>query len=195
MKSIIGITGGMGSGKTIVSNMFFNLGVPIIDSDLISKNLILPGSSSIKVIKKRFGKSFFNNLGFLKTKKLRKKIFEEKKERNWINNLLHPLIYKKMKDLICSVSSSYVLLVIPLLIENKLEKFLDWVITVDCTEDEQIKRIKMRDKIKEEEARIILLSQSSRDERLKKSNDIIKNHDNSNLETEVFNLHKKYIGK
>ncbi|ARC54621.1 hypothetical protein AOE58_01325 [Candidatus Riesia pthiripubis] len=195
MKSIIGITGGIGSGKTIVSNMFFNLGVPIIDSDLISKSLILPGSSPLNIIKKRFGKSFFNKLGFLKTKKLRKKIFEEKKERNWINNLLHPLIYKKMKDLIRSTSFSYVLLVIPLLVENKLEKFLDWVITVDCTEDEQIKRIKTRDKIKEEEVRMILLSQSSRYERLKKSNDIIKNHDNSNLETEIFNLHKKYIGK
>ncbi|MGP1928540.1 MAG: dephospho-CoA kinase [Arsenophonus sp. NC-WZS1-MAG3] len=194
MSYIIALTGGIGSGKSTVSDKFASLGVPIIDVDIISRQIVMPNTHALNMIKQYFGSIILNNDGSLNRTKLRKKIFSNSKEKSWLNNLLHPLIHQETQRQLTLVNYPYVVWVIPLLIENNLEHLANRVLIIDATPEEQIVRIIKRDRINQQEAKKILSNQVSQRRRLEKANDIINNHDNNLiLNKTIEKLHQKYL--
>ncbi|MFP3013749.1 MAG: dephospho-CoA kinase [Arsenophonus sp. NC-QC1-MAG3] len=194
MSYIIGLTGGIGSGKSTVSDKFASLGVPIIDVDIISRQIVMPNTYPLNMIRQYFGSIILNNDGSLNRTKLRKKIFSNSKEKNWLNNLLHPLIHQETQRQLTLINYPYVVWVIPLLIENNLEHLANRVLIIDATPEEQIARIIKRDRINQQEAKNILSNQVSQRKRLQKANDIINNYDNNlTLNKTIAKLHQKYL--
>lgn len=194
MSYIIALTGGIGSGKSTVSDKFASLGVPIVDADIISRQIVMPNTYAFNMIKQHFGSTILNNDGSLNRAKLRKKIFSDPREKNWLNNLLHPLIHQETQRQLTLVYSPYVVWVVPLLIENNLEHLANRVLVIDVTPEEQIARIMKRDRISQQEAKNILSNQVSRTRRLEKADDIINNHDNNlTLDETLAKLHQKYL--
>ncbi|MDT9587499.1 MAG: dephospho-CoA kinase [Candidatus Arsenophonus melophagi] len=194
MSYIIALTGGIGSGKSTISNKFAALGVPIIDADVIARQIVMPNTDAFKMIKNHFCPTVFNSNGSLNRSQLRKKIFSDPIEKNWLNGLLHPLIHQETQRQLTLANSPYVIWVIPLLIENNLEYLANRVLIVDITMEEQIARIMRRDGISQQEAKNILSNQVSRRRRLQKTNDIINNHVNQlTLDQIIAKLHKKYL--
>ncbi|MFP3029490.1 MAG: dephospho-CoA kinase [Arsenophonus sp.] len=194
MTYIVALTGGIGSGKSTVSDKFASLGVPIIDADIISRQIVMPNTYTLNIIKQHFGSTILNNYGYLNRAKLRKKIFSNLKEKNWLNNLLHPLIRQETQRQLTLINYPYVVCVIPLLIENNLEHIANRVLIIDATPKEQITRIIKRDRISKEEAKNILSNQISRTMRLQKADDIINYHDNKlTLDETIAKLHRKYL--
>ncbi|MGP1956473.1 MAG: dephospho-CoA kinase [Arsenophonus sp. NC-PE1-MAG3] len=194
MSYIIALTGGIGSGKSTVSDKFSSLGVPIIDVDIISRQIVMPNTYALNMIRQYFGSIILNNDGSLNRTKLRKKIFSNSKEKNWLNNLLHPLIHQETQHQLTLVNYPYVVWVIPLLIENNLEHLANRVLIIDATPEEQMARVIKRDRINQQEAKNILSNQVSQRRRLQKANDIINNYDNNlTLNKTIKKLHQKYL--
>ncbi|MFS1538943.1 MAG: dephospho-CoA kinase [Candidatus Phlomobacter fragariae] len=194
MSYIIALTGGIGSGKSTVSDKFASLGVPIIDADIIARQIIMPNTYALNMIKQHFGSTILNNDGSLNRAKLRKKIFSDPIEKYWLNNLLHPLIHQETQRQLTLFNSPYLVWVIPLLIENNLEHLANRVLVIDVTPEEQIARIIKRDGISQQEAKNILSNQVSRTRRLQKTDDIINNHDNNlTLDETIAKLHQQYL--
>ncbi|CAA2929175.1 dephospho-CoA kinase [Arsenophonus endosymbiont of Bemisia tabaci] len=194
MSYIVALTGGIGSGKSTVSDKFASLGIPIVDADIISRQIVIPNTYAFNMIKQHFGSTILNKDGSLNRAKLRKKIFSDPREKNWLNNLLHPLIHQETQHQLTLVNSPYVVWVLPLLIENNLEDLANRVLVIDVTPEEQIARIMKRDRISQQEAKNILSNQVSRTKRLEKADDIINNHDNNlTLDETLAKLHQKYL--
>lgn len=195
MSYVVALTGGIGSGKSTVSYKFASLRVPIIDADVISRQIVLHNTYyAFNIIKKHFGPTILNNDGSLNRVKLRKKIFSDPIEKNWLNDLLHPLIHQETQRQLILFDSPYVVWVVPLLIENNLAYLANRVLIVDATTEEQIARIIKRDGISQQEAKNILSNQVSRTRRLQKADDIINNHDNNlTLDKNIANLNQKYL--
>ena len=202
---IIGLTGGMGSGKSTIAGLFANLGVPIIDADDIAREILPAGAPVIAHIVHHFGSSIINPVtGELDRRLLRKKIFDSASDRKFLENLLHPIIYKNILKKIDELNKSgkknipaYGIIIIPLLIESLRDTrkydFLNKIWVVDCPEEMQIERIKARDNIEEKEIKKILQAQCSRQERLAIADEIISNENNMhNLNFQVALLDKKY---
>ncbi|QCI25421.1 dephospho-CoA kinase [Buchnera aphidicola (Sitobion avenae)] len=198
MTYIVALTGGIGSGKTTVSNCFKKIGVNIIDTDIIARNIIEHDKYISSSIKKKFGKKILNLDHSINRFLLRKYIFNEKNYRVWLENLLHPKIYQETKRQIKLVESNWCLWVVPLLIEKKLEKKAHRVLLVDIPVKEQIKRIVKRDNITFLEAKKIISLQATRNKRISMSDDIIfnkKNMKKMNLYISYFNLLYSYLSK
>ena len=195
-KIVIGLTGGIGSGKTTVANIFADLGVDIIDADIAARKVVIPQSNALEQISNHFGSQFIQADGSLNRPLLRSQIFNHEKDKLWLNNLLHPLIRQTMLDEIQQSQSSYCLLVAPLLIENNLQSLVDRILVIDIHEEEQIKRAIIRDPSSQEEIIKIIASQVPRQERLKFADDIIDNSksDLSIIKNIVLKLDKKYHG-
>jgi dephospho-CoA kinase len=195
-KIVIGLTGGIGSGKTTVANIFADLGVDIIDADIAARKVVIPQSNALQQISNHFGSQFIQADGSLNRPLLRSQIFNHEKDKLWLNNLLHPLIRQTMLDEIQQSQSSYCLLVAPLLIENNLQSLVDRILVIDIHEEEQIKRAIIRDPSSQEEIIKIIASQVPRQERLKFADDIIDNSksDLSIIKNIVLKLDKKYHG-
>ncbi|HGJ5875585.1 MAG TPA: dephospho-CoA kinase [Arsenophonus sp.] len=194
MSYIIALTGGIGSGKSTVSDKFASLGVPIIDADIISRQIVMSNTYALNMIKQHFGPSILNEDGSLNRTRLRKKIFSDPIEKKWLNNLLHPLIQKETQRQLALLNSPYVVWVVPLLFENNLEHLANRILVVDSTPEEQIARIIKRDGISQQEAKNILSNQVSRARRLQKADDIINNHDNNlTLDETIAKLRQKYL--
>jgi dephospho-CoA kinase len=192
----VGLTGGIGSGKSTVSNLFEKLGVHIIDTDLISRELVEPGRPALQKLADHFGQDVLNVDGSLNRVHLRQHIFGHPEERHWLESLLHPLIRQEVQHRIQSDQGLYTLIVIPLLTENYRQDypFLDRICVVDCEDSLQLQRTTARDGISPELAAQMLKSQLSREVRLTLANDIItNNHDLSALESQVMALHQKYL--
>ena len=193
----IALTGGIGSGKSTVTSYFSNLmGVPIINSDQIAHETIKPGKESVKKIVSYFGSEvLLSNTHSLNHAKLREFIFKNPKDRQWIENLLHPIIIAKIKNRLKCIKAPYCILEIPLLVEVwKSIDFIDRVLVVDLPETLQIKRIKARDLLSYHQIQLILRSQSSREKRLAMADDtIINNQTISLLRKAVFALHCRYL--
>ena len=189
----VGLTGGIGSGKSTVAELFKKLGVSIIDADEIAHNITEPNTYSFESIVEHFGKAVVKDK-MLDRRALRDIIFNNLKERQWLENLLHPVIREAMKERIIKVDTPYCMLVIPLLAESNKIDFIDRVCVVDVPETLQIKRATQRDRASESDAKAILASQCSREKRLAIADDIIHNDgDLENLKDQVLTLHKKYL--
>ena len=193
-KYIVGLTGGIGSGKTTVANLFFEFGITLIDADIIARELVALSSLALTAIEQRFGKSVLLNDGQLNRQQLRKQVFENNDDRIWLNNLLHPKIRSEMINQVANALSPYVIMVVPLLFENKLETIVNRVLVVDAPVEEQLKRTCIRDNTDGLNVQKIIEQQITREDRLYKADDIIKNQcDITELKAQVLVLHKKYL--
>lgn len=193
-KIVIGLTGGIGSGKTTVANIFADLGIDIIDADIAARQVVAPESSALIQISKHFGQQFIQTDGTLNRPLLRSQIFANEQDKLWLNSLLHPLIRQTMLTEIQHSKSPYCLLVAPLLIENNLQSLVKRILVIDINEDEQIKRAVLRDPSSKEEIIKIIASQISRKKRLNYADDVIDNNESdlSKIRNIVLKLDKKY---
>ncbi|WP_348769539.1 dephospho-CoA kinase [Buchnera aphidicola] len=182
MTYIVALTGGIGSGKTTISNSFKKIGINIIDTDIISKQIIEKNIEVFNAIKKKFGNSILNSNQSINRKLLRKYIFHDKKTKLWLEDILIPKIYQESKKQIKLVNSIWCLWVVPLLVEKKLDKIAHRILLVDTSLKIQIKRLIKRDKINLCEAKNMIYQQTSRNKRIVISDDVILNH-NKNIET------------
>jgi dephospho-CoA kinase len=191
---VIGLTGGIGSGKTTVANMFAELGVDIIDTDIIARQLVAPGQTALKDIAHHFGQSILNSDGQLDRHKLAKITFNNDTERDALESILHPAIKKTMLKELNAVSAPYCIAVIPLLIETGQQQLVDRVLVVDCDPVDQLQRVQQRDQRSEAQIVSIINSQASQSARLNVADDIIQNSaDLDKLHQQVIKLHKKYL--
>lgn len=194
MSYIVALTGGIGSGKTTVANEFAKLGVPLVDADVIARQVVEPNTPAIMSIAQHFGQNVINHDGSLNRGYLRTVVFSKPEEKMWLNALLHPLIQQETQKQLQQANYPYVLWVVPLLIENKITHLADRVLVVDVTREEQIERTIQRDNADREHVIHILDAQASREERLSYADDIITNHTNdADIPNKVVELHKQYL--
>ncbi|MDD9341595.1 MAG: dephospho-CoA kinase [Providencia heimbachae] len=194
MPYIVALTGGIGSGKTTVANEFAKLGVPLVDADVIARQVVEPETPALNSIVLRYGKNILNPDGTLNRSHLRAIIFSNVEEKKWLNALLHPLIQTETQKQFQQADYPYVLWVVPLLIENNISHLADRVLVVDVTREEQISRTIARDNISQEQVSNILEAQASREKRLSYANDVITNHTNdTNIKDKVATLHNLYL--
>ena len=193
-KFIVGVTGGIGSGKTTVTNMFAEKQIDIVDADLVARDVVVPGSEGLLAIEKHFGKSVLNAKGALDRSMLRQIIFADEQKKLLLNNLLHPLIRQEMLNQLAQTSSQYAILSAPLLFENGLDKWVNRSLAVDISEETQLQRTLARDGGNSNTVKNIISSQISRKDRLEKADDIIDNSkDIADLAQQVERLHKQYL--
>lgn len=197
MTYVVGLTGGIGSGKTTVSDLFAELGVEIIDADIVARQVVEKGTPLLAQIVEHFGEDILNAEKELDRAKLRQIVFNNETEKNWLNNLLHPAIRAEMVKKLQESTACYVIWVVPLLIENRLTEFCDRVLVIDVCPEIQLERATRRDKSKTETIKNIMEAQVSREERLSYADDVIEN--NLPLEDglpviqqQVHQLHQKY---
>lgn len=192
----VGLTGGIGSGKTLVSKLFEQHGICIVDTDKIARDLVANGTPHLNEIVAHFGDSILLPNGSLDRRLMRQVIFDNHLEKQWLESLLHPAIRQAVKIALTHCDSPYSLVVIPLLKEAGGEPydFLDRVLVVDCPEDLQLARTMVRDDLTEAQALAILNTQTSRASRTAMADDIIDNtRDESYLKQQVAQLHLKYL--
>jgi len=190
----IALTGGIGTGKTSVASIFKSLGVPIIDSDIISKEIMLPGKPCFKDIVNEFGEEILTNKETIDRNKLRNIIFNNDKARIKLENITHPVIFKNIDIQASLINYPYCLVIVPLLIETKSVKYFDKVLLVDVLEKIQFERVTKRDCISPALLGKIIKTQATRSERLKYADDIIENNNEiGNLNEYINILHKKYL--
>lgn len=190
---IVGLTGGIGSGKTTVANVFHDLGVQSVDADLVAREVVMPGEPALATIMEHFGAGILQQDGQLDRAVLRAKIFADEAEKHWLNQLLHPLIRQRLLQQLQQCSSSYALLIAPLLLENKLQTYTDRVLVVDVPEELQLSRTMQRDLVPAEQVQNILQSQIARPERLRLADDVLLNTvPLFELQPQIQQLHSRY---
>lgn len=186
----VGLTGGIGSGKSTVASMFAELGAPIIDADEIAHRLTEPHSPTLAKIVSHFGRDIVDDKGSLDRKQLRDVVFNDPQQRHVLEEILHPLIRERMLEAIKQSSGPYCILVIPLLAESNRTDFVDRVIVVDIDPVLQLQRARDRDDASEAEIDAIMHSQTSREARLSIADDVIHNDsDFEHLREQVVKLH------
>ena len=191
----VGLTGGIASGKTTVSDLFAQRGVPVIDTDVISRQLLTPGEQAYRQVCEHFGTAILRDGGEIDRARLRRIVFAEPAQKTWLETMLHPLIYQRSHQAIVEHrGASYVLVVVPLLFETNFQSLVDRILVVDCPAETQIERLMKRDGIDEPLARSMLAQQLGNDERVARGHDVIDNRGpDSNLEAQVETLHRRYL--
>ena len=191
---ILGLTGGIGSGKSAISAMFEELGIQVVDADIVAREVVEPGSTGLKKITEHFGEEILTTDGSLDRAKLRAIIFADESQKQWLNNLLHPLIRESMLAQLQQATSQYVILVAPLLFENGLDQFCDHTLLIDVPVEVQITRTTARDNISVELAKQIIASQMPRADKQQKATDTLDNNRLlSEVKIDVQKLHEKYL--
>ncbi len=192
---IIGLTGGIGSGKSAVSLRFaVKHGIHVVDADLKSRVVVEPGRPALQAIVDRFGDAVVQSSGELDRAALRERVFREPHERLWLEGLLHPLIREEIVTDLATATSPYALLVSPLLVESGQHRMTERVLVVDVSEETQLMRTALRDNVPEQQIKAIMQAQASREERLKHAHDIVSNdQDLAALHKQVDALHQQYL--
>lgn len=190
----VGLTGGIGSGKSTVARLFAEHGVPIVDTDAISHQLTGPDGAAINALRHEFGNDFINAKGALDRAKMRQLVFTDSSAKQRLEQILHPLILEQSRALAAASSAPYVIIVIPLLFESgTYQHWLQRTLVVDCSESTQIKRAVERGGLGEDAVRAIISHQLARAQRLQLADDIIRNDsDISSLKSQVDHLHQTY---
>jgi len=190
----IGLTGGIASGKSTVADRFAELGIEVIDADRIARELVKPATPLLERIRKELGEEFIDGEGKLDRRRLREHVFTHPEARARLEAILHPAIRSEMEARARKSTSPYVVLVIPLLVEKELQDLVDRILVVDLPETEQLARVCKRDRVDPEQARRILASQASREQRLAAADDVIDNAGSKDaLRRAVDELHLEYL--
>jgi dephospho-CoA kinase len=171
----VGLTGGIASGKTAVAGMFASLGIPVIDTDLIAREIVSPGSPALREIAAVFGADLLQPDGTLNRARLREIVFAEPARRKQLEAITHPRIGTAMEAQCAQAGGPYQVVVVPLLIESGFDRRVDRVLVVDCPESAQLSRLMTRDGESEARARQLLAAQLSRSERLARADDVVDN--------------------
>ncbi|MCE0555735.1 dephospho-CoA kinase [Motilimonas sp. E26] len=195
---ILGLTGGIGSGKSAASGVFKTLGVPVVDADVVAREVVMPtsGSGALSQIAAHFGQHILLPDGQLNRAKLREKVFADVTEKQWLNNLLHPLIRQSLLSQLQACQGEYAILEAPLLIENDLLSYIDKLVIVDVPEDVQLKRAMARDNNSKAQIESIMAAQVSRAQRLKLADYVLDNSAEVNaLAQQVKDLHQVILSQ
>ncbi len=195
MPFAVGLTGGIGSGKTAVAELFAQLGAGVVDTDEIARELTGPGRAAVSEIARRFGPQFAKADGSLDRVRMRKRAFEDVRARKELEGILHPLIRHEAECRVASSTAPYVILVVPLLLESgAYQPLVRRVLVVDSDQETRIERVRQRDDRPREEILAIMSSQVDQAERLRHADDVIRNDgDLAALEPQVAALHRKYL--
>lgn len=190
----IGLTGGIGCGKTTVSNLFENFKIPIIDADDISRNLTKPHQIGLQQIENALGSTFILENGQLNRSALKKHIFENPVAKNQLEAILHPLIFHEISTQVAGLNAPYCIISIPLLFETNSQNLVDRILVIDCDKQTQIERVQKRDNLPLEQVQKIIDSQVSTEFRKKNAHDLLNNTKNqAALAKEVKKLHNFYL--
>jgi len=191
---VVGVTGGIGAGKSTVCNQFVERhGVPLIDADVVAREVVEPGQPALAAIVAAFTPAILDQQGRLDRAKLRSVVFADPQQRRLLENILHPEIRQAIRTKVAAIGAAYCLLAIPLLAEGGKHESIDRVLVVDCPEELQINRVRLRDHLTESEVMAIMRTQASRAARLRVADDVIVNAgDNAALARRVDELHDMY---
>lgn len=190
----VGVTGGIGSGKSALTERLAAFGVEIVDADVIAREVVAPGSEALTAIAKRYGSNVLQTDGALDRAALRKIVFQDEDERRWLEALTHPLIGKRIAERLAGASSAYVVLVSPLLLEGSQRDLVDHVVVVDVPEDLQIRRTTARDDNPESLVRRIMAAQLERSQRRAMADSVIDNSGSlEDLERQARRLHEELM--
>lgn len=190
----VGLTGGIGSGKSTVAGIFAELGVEIIDADVLAREVVEPPSTALDAIRARYGEEILTAEGTLDRPRMRKLVFADEAERVWLEDLLHPLIDKRIRQGIAGCESPYCILVSPLLLETSQRRWVDRVLVVDVSRQTQLQRSLLRDQGERATIEAIIDAQASREERLRAADDVIDNEGaKGTLAAHVRELHARYL--
>jgi dephospho-CoA kinase len=191
---VVGITGGIGSGKTAVTNLFAELGITIVDADLCSRIVVEPGRPALTEIVEHFGPAMLQPDGTLDRAAMRKRVFANPDDRRALESITHPRIGEEIRKQLREAASPYVILVSPLLIEGNQHELCDRILVVDAPESTQLQRTMQRDSNDAEQVKRIIASQASREQRLARASDVIENTGTlDELRTKVAALHQHYL--
>ena len=198
MTYVVGLTGGIGSGKSTIAELFAELGVSVIDADLVARQVVEKGSPLLAEIATHFGPEILLEDGALNRAALREKVFNHESEKQWLNQLLHPAIRHEMLQQLAAQDAPYCIFMVPLLIENKLTALCQRILVVDVSEQTQMTRASKRDNNQLALIKNIMQSQVSRSERLQHADDVINNDADLSeslpqLKQKVLELHHLYL--
>lgn len=194
MRYTVALTGGIGSGKSTVADAFADLGITVIDADIIARQMVEPGQPVLNAIAEHFGSELIASDGTLRRRALRERIFSHPEEKAWLDALLHPLIQQETRRQLQQATSPYVLWVVPLLVENGLYQQANRVLVVDVTPETQLKRTMQRDEVTREHVKHILAAQATREARLAVADDVIDNNGAPDaIASDVARLHASYL--
>jgi dephospho-CoA kinase len=191
---VVGVTGGIGSGKTAATNAFAKLGIEIVDADVIARVVVEPGTSALTQIAAHFGDAILRADKTLDRAALRQIVFKDTTEKVWLESLLHPLIAAETRRQLQHATSHYVIFVSPLLAETAQKKICDRIVVVDVPESIQLQRTMQRDNNDAEQVRRIIAAQADRQQRLQHADDVLENTGTlAQLEQRVNELHQSYL--
>ena len=190
----VGLTGGIGCGKSTVARIFANLNIPVFDADEIAHRLVEKGQPALAQIQQEFGTAILNPDGSLNRQNLREIIFSDLKQKQKLESILHPLIYKTLQTELEQLVAPYCIISIPLLFETDMTHFVDRILVIDCPVETQIERVKIRDNLTIERIQSIIDNQVSRAYRKAKAEDLIDNSTTDyRLAEQVKKLHNLYF--
>jgi dephospho-CoA kinase len=191
---VVGLTGGVGSGKSTVADTFSALGVPVIDADQLARELVAPGQVALDEIVATFGTAVIKNNGELDRDAMRQRIYADPAQKSRLESILHPRIRQRIRTLLAGIKAPYTIVVIPLLLETNQADLVDRILVVDTPEKEQLKRVAARDGLSDNAVMAIIDAQADRKTRLDAADDVIVNDQDINALTEhVQELHKHYM--
>jgi dephospho-CoA kinase len=191
---VVGLTGGIGSGKSAASDFFEQQGIRVVDADVVAREVVEPGEAALNKIQEHFGNEVISADGQLNRAALRQIIFNKPEAKSWLESLLHPLIRQRMEQQLASAESPYAILSAPLLLEGELHHRCDRVLVIDIPEALQIERSCDRDQVSVSQIQAIIGSQISREHRLQKADDVIDNSGSlEDLQQQVEALHQQYL--
>ena len=192
---IIGLTGGIGSGKSIAGKYFNQLGIDTIDADDVAKNILDDNTKAKQLFLECFGNEFLDQDNKINRDLLRTKIFIDIEKKNKLESIIHPIVLEEITEFISKSDSIYSIIIVPLIFETNSQDFYDKIIVIDCDEDLQIERASQRDDKSEQDIINIMKNQASREERNSIADDIILNDSTlENLKENIFKLHQKLLG-
>ena len=191
---VVGLTGGIGCGKSTVTELFASHGVQYVDADIVAREVVMPGTPCLAAISAHFGADILQPNGGLNRASLRQRVFSNSADKLWLEQLLHPAIRQELLTQLAALTSPYALLVAPLLLENKLNRYVQRVLVIDLPETLQLKRAMARDNANEQQIKAIMAAQISRPQRLELADDILKNDSSiADLTPRVAALHQHYL--
>jgi len=195
MTFVVGLTGGIGCGKSTVSRLFADLGITIVDTDILAKKFTEVNGLAVNAIREAFGDGCINSVGAVDRVKMLDLIFSDNNARTRLEKILHPLILKEVTIQIKEITEAYIIIAVPLLFEtHDYDNTVERVLVVDCSESLQLLRTITRSRLSEEKVKAIMATQVTRQRRLQLADDIITNdHDIDSLKRQVLTLHKKYL--